>query len=89
MFYLTYIALQSLAQNSTGHLNAREFQDLFDVLDKATRKRHRPAMSYVENSVLRRIQIIVSHKVFDYAGDFVAAVNVFLVSVSIGYFRLA
>lgn len=44
-------------------------------------------MSYVQNSVLRKIQILVSHKLFDYTGDFVVAVNVLVVSVSTGLTR--
>lgn len=75
----------ALAQNSTGHLSAREFQDLFDVLDKETKRRQRPAMSYVQNSIMRKIQILVSQKVFDYASDFVVAVNVLVVSVLLEY----
>ena len=39
-------------------------------------------MSFVENRILRKVQIFVSNKLFDYTGDFVAAVNVLLVSVS-------
>ena len=39
-------------------------------------------MSFVENRILRKVQILVSNKLFDYTGDFVAAVNVLLVSVS-------
>lgn len=73
---------QRLAQNTSGHLSAKQFQDLFDVLDKVTRPRHRPAMSYVQHPLLRKIQILVSSKCFDYVGDFMAAVNVLLVSVS-------
>lgn len=74
---------QRLAQNTSGHLTAKQFQDLFEVLDgRGTRCRHRPAMSYVQHPLLRKIQILVSNKCFDYAGDFVAAVNVLLVSVS-------
>lgn len=72
-----------MTQHSTGHLTAKQFQDLFDVLDQGIRRRARPAMSFVENRILRKIQILVSNKLFDYAGDFVAAVNVLLVSVSI------
>lgn len=79
---IALFAFQRLAQNSLGHLTAKQFQDLFDVLDKGTRPRHRPAMSYVQNPLLRKIQILVSNKCFDYAGDFMAAVNVLLVSVS-------
>ena len=79
-----FFIFQRLAQNSTGHLTAKQFQDLFDVLDgRGARRRHRPAMSYVENPLLRRIQILVSNRCFDYAGDFMAAINVLLVSVSI------
>ena len=40
-------------------------------------------MSYVQNIIMRKIQILVSQKVFDYASDFVVAVNVLVVSVSI------
>ena len=40
-------------------------------------------MSFVENMILRKIQIVVSNKLFDYTGDFLAVVNVLLVSVSI------
>ena len=71
-----------MAQNTSGHLSAKQFQDLFDVLDRVTGPRHRPAMSYVQHLLLRRIQILVSSKCFDYVGDFMAAVNVLLVSVS-------
>ena len=39
-------------------------------------------MSYVQYPLLRKIQVLVSNKCFDYVGDFVAAVNVLLVSVS-------
>lgn len=74
---------QRLAQNPSDHLTAKQFQDLFEALDgRGTRSRHRPAMSYVQHPLLRKIQILVSNKCFDYAGDFVAAVNVLLVSVS-------
>ena len=72
---------QALSRNSTGHLTAREFQDLFDVLVKVTRRRQRPAMSYVQNFVLRNIQVLVAQKVFDYVSDFVVAVNVVVISV--------
>ena len=72
-----------MTQHPTGHLTAKQFQDLFDVLDKEIRRRARPAMSFVENRILRKVQIFVSNKLFDYTGDFVAAVNVLLVSVSI------
>lgn len=71
-----------MTQHPTGHLTAKQFQDLFDVLDQGVRRRARPAMSFVENRVLRNIQILVSNKLFDYTGDFVCAVNVLLVSVS-------
>ena len=74
---------QRLAMNPSDHLTAKQFQDLFEVLDgRGNRFRHRPAMSYVEHPLLRKIQILVSNKCFDYVGDFVAAVNVLLVSVS-------
>ncbi|KAL9984267.1 hypothetical protein ACROYT_G006542 [Oculina patagonica] len=79
------LVLVRLAQNSLGHLTAKQFQDLFDVLDKGTRPRHRPAMSYVQNPLLRKIQILVSNKCFDYTGDFMAAVNVLLVSILLDY----
>jgi len=77
--------LSSLSQNTTGHLTAKQFQDLFDVLDHGTGRRHRPAMSFVQNRILRKIQILVSHKLFDYTGDFVAAVNVLVVSILLEY----
>lgn len=77
--------LYSLTQHPTGHLTAKQFQDLFDVLDKGIRRRARPAMSFVENRILRKVQIFVSNKLFDYTGDFVAAVNVLLVSVLLDY----
>ena len=74
---------QRLAMNPSDHLTAKQFQDLFEVLDgRGSRSRHRPAMSYVQHPLLRKIQILVSSKCFDYVGDFVAAVNVLLVSVS-------
>ena len=75
---------QRLAQNPSDHLTAKQFQDLFEVLDgRGTRSRpRRPAMSYVQHPLLRKIQVRVSNKCFDYVGDFVAAVNVLLVSVS-------
>ena len=38
-------------------------------------------MSYVQNFVLRNIQVLVSQKVFDYVSDFVVAVNVVVISV--------
>ncbi|XP_044172529.1 two pore calcium channel protein 2-like isoform X1 [Acropora millepora] len=75
----------ALSRNSTGHLTAREFQDLFDVLVKVTRRRQRPAMSYVQNFVLRNIQVLVAQKVFDYVSDFVVAVNVVVISVLLEY----
>lgn len=84
---ITLFAFQRLAQNSSGHLTAKQFQDLFDALDRGGRSRQRPAMSYVQHPLLRKIQILVSSKCFDYVGDFMAAVNVLLVSVS--NFRLA
>lgn len=74
---------QRLARNTSGHLTAKQFQDLFEVLDgRGARLQQRPAMSYVQHPLLRKIQILVSNKCFDYVGDFVAAVNVLLVSVS-------
>ena len=74
---------QRLARNTSGHLTAKQFQDLFEVLDgRGARPQQRPAMSYVQHPLLRKIQILVSNKCFDYVGDFVAAVNVLLVSVS-------
>jgi len=42
-------------------------------------------MSYVQHPLLRKIQILVSNKCFDYVGDFVAAVNVLLVSVLLDF----
>ncbi|KAJ7379048.1 Two pore calcium channel protein 2 [Desmophyllum pertusum] len=42
-------------------------------------------MSYVQNALLRKIQILVSNKCFDYVGDFMAAVNVLLVSILLDY----
>jgi len=39
-------------------------------------------MSFVSNPIMRRIQLIVASHLFDYFGDFVAAVNVLFVSVS-------
>lgn len=38
-------------------------------------------MSYVQNFVLRNIQVLVAQKVFDYVSDFVVAVNVVVISV--------
>ena len=81
LFY--FLSFKRLAKNTTGHLNAKQFQDLFDALDQVTRRRIRPPMSYVENSLLRKIQIIVSSRCFDYAGDLMSGVNVLLVSVSV------
>ena len=74
---------QALNRNSTGHLSAKEFQDLFDALDKVTRRRQRPPMSYVQNFVLRSIQVLVAQKVFDFFSDFVVAVNVIVITVRI------
>lgn len=78
--------LARLAVNPSDHLTAKQFQDLFEVLDgRGSRSRHRPAMSYVQHPLLRKIQILVSSKCFDYVGDFVAAVNVLLVSILLDY----
>jgi len=80
---------QRLAQNPSDHLTAKQFQDVFEVLDgNGIRSRYRPAMSYVEHPLLRKIQVLVSSKCFDYVGDFVAAVNVLLVSVSSLHFAI-
>ena len=38
-------------------------------------------MSYVQNFVLRNIQVLVAQKMFDYVSDFVVAVNVVVISV--------
>lgn len=79
------VVLLRLAKNTTGHLNAKQFQDLFDALDQVTRRRIRPPMSYVENPLLRKIQIIVSSRCFDYAGDLMSGVNVLLVSILLDF----
>lgn len=79
------LVLLRLAQNTIGHLDSKQFQDLFVVLDQVAKRRVRPAMSYVENPLLRKIQIIVSNKCFDYAGDFMAGVNVLLVSILLDF----
>jgi hypothetical protein len=72
-----------LIDNTTGRYNAKEFQDLLNVLEKLARHRYRPPMSFVGNAIVRRIQVIVAHNFFDYFGDFMAGVNVIFVSVSL------
>lgn len=69
--------------NANVRYDAKDFQDLFDVLEKRARQRYRPPMSFVGNRCLRRFQIIVEHNGFDYFGDFMAGVNVVFVSVSL------
>lgn len=82
---VSQVVLLRLAKNTTGHLDAKQFQDLFDALDQVTRRRIRPPMSYVENPLLRKIQIIVSSRCFDYAGDLMSGVNVLLVSILLDF----
>lgn len=81
---LRFSILQLLDRNTSGHLSVIDFQGLFDARGPVTQSR--PPMSFVQNRFLRQVQIIVAHKCFDYFGDFVAFVNVLLMSVSTARF---
>ncbi|XP_048578935.1 two pore channel protein 2-like [Nematostella vectensis] len=66
----------------SGHVTVEEFQSWFEAIEKP-RRRNRPAMSYVTNPLLRKLQVVAAHHWFDYFGDFISAVNVVFVSIEL------
>ncbi|XP_063293711.1 two pore channel protein 2 [Pelobates fuscus] len=59
---------------SNGVISAEQFQKLFDELDKDPVKLH-PPQPYYESRFLQILQVIGSHRYFDYLGNIVALAN--------------
>ncbi|XP_018410009.1 PREDICTED: two pore calcium channel protein 2 [Nanorana parkeri] len=65
---------------SSGVISAELFQKLFDELDKDPIRQHPPQPVY-QSRFLQILQIIGSHRYFDYLGNFVALANLISICV--------
>lgn len=66
----------------TASLNSKQFQDLFDIVFEDSVKKRYPCRQF-ERPVLKQIQAILLHDYFQYFGDFMALVNVFVVTIEL------
>jgi len=73
---------QAIDNLPTCTVNAKQFQELFDnVFMDSVKKRH-PCREF-NRPMLRRIQSILLHNYFQYFGDFMSLVNVFVVTIEL------
>eukprot|EP00794_Sanderia_malayensis_P008613 gene8613-9543_t len=66
----------------TNSLNAKQFQEMFDIVFEDSIKR-RPSARVFQNNALRKMQKFVMHPFFQYFGDLMAFLNVVLITVEI------
>uniref|UniRef100_A0A8C5Q958 Two pore channel protein 2 n=1 Tax=Leptobrachium leishanense TaxID=445787 RepID=A0A8C5Q958_9ANUR len=78
--YYRIAITERVRSSSTGVISAEYFQKLFDELDKDPIRMHPPQPHY-ETRFLQILQMIGSHRFFDYFGNLVALAN--LVSICV------
>ncbi|XP_069821315.1 two pore channel protein 2 isoform X2 [Dendropsophus ebraccatus] len=73
-YYKMAIMEQAKCRCSSGVISAELFQKLFDELDKDAVRQHPPQPVY-QSRFLQVLQVIGSHRYFDYLGNLVALAN--------------
>lgn len=66
----------------TTALNAKQFQEVFDIVFTDSIKKRHPCRQF-QKPILRQIQALLLHDYFQYFGDFVSLVNVLIVTMEL------
>ncbi|XP_070581393.1 two pore channel protein 2-like [Ptychodera flava] len=75
--------IRELDTDIGGSLNASQFRDVFDELDKDTTWTRQPEMRTIVNPYLKKIQYCIAHHYFDYFGNLMALINVICITVEL------
>ncbi|XP_077983123.1 two pore channel protein 2-like [Glandiceps talaboti] len=75
--------IRELDTDIGGTLNANQFQEVFDELDRDTTWKRQPEMRYIENVHLKKLQYCIAHPYFNYFGNLVALANVICITVEL------
>ncbi|XP_065670287.1 two pore channel protein 2 isoform X3 [Hydra vulgaris] len=71
-----------LTKLNTNVINAKQFQELFDIVFSDSIKKRIPCREF-HYPLLLKVQSILLHNYFQYFGDFVCALNAFVVTVEL------
>ncbi|XP_066931641.1 two pore channel protein 2-like [Clytia hemisphaerica] len=70
-------------ENLPGNVvNAKQFQETFDIVFTDSIKKRHPCRTF-DRPILKQIQALLLHNYFQYFGDFVSFVNVFIVTLEL------
>ncbi|XP_069134702.1 two pore channel protein 2-like isoform X2 [Argopecten irradians] len=75
--------LSTRQMNQMDCLQNLQFQECFDLIVKESFTRHKPEIRWLSNPILRRIQRVIAHRGYNYFGNFVALINVIMISVEL------